>query len=324
MKRILITPVKNEAHFLERFIQWHTRFFDHIIIADQNSSDGSWEIANSFEKVTAIRNTSMKFNEWERRNQLLTQANKLAKGGFIIGLDADEFLITDTNRWDSICQDLIVNHADATIRFSWSALLPSGNEWIKYGTPAFCRAKCIGDLEKQFIHVPRVPYGSYDHVSEDAIILHLNLFLPKRQQMKSWWYMALEAINGHGNAIDTLRLYTQSATGVAQTRIEIPPNVYKTIVEITQGLKECDAWDTWHKDEILQFLRQDTSNILRKVNIWDYPWNIELLTQNQPPHTEPALFDELIFWWIKNTMSTRTSFPVRLLDKPLRKLTKFN
>ena len=53
---IVITPVRNEAWVLEAFLTHCSSWADHIIIADQHSTDGSREIAQQFPKVTLIDN----------------------------------------------------------------------------------------------------------------------------------------------------------------------------------------------------------------------------------------------------------------------------
>ncbi len=41
---ICLTPIRNEAWILERFLQCASLWADYIIIGDQNSDDGSREI----------------------------------------------------------------------------------------------------------------------------------------------------------------------------------------------------------------------------------------------------------------------------------------
>ncbi|MFZ0503142.1 MAG: glycosyltransferase family 2 protein, partial [Chthoniobacterales bacterium] len=59
---ICLTPIKDEAWILERFLKCASTWADHIIIADQQSKDGSKEIARRFPKVTLIENNSESFN----------------------------------------------------------------------------------------------------------------------------------------------------------------------------------------------------------------------------------------------------------------------
>ena len=53
---IVMTPVRNEAWVLRAFLETTSLWADYIIIADQMSTDGSREIAKSYEKVILIDN----------------------------------------------------------------------------------------------------------------------------------------------------------------------------------------------------------------------------------------------------------------------------
>src|SRR5207247_9635192 len=60
---VVVTPVRNEAWILERFLSVTSRFADHIIVADQRSSDGSRAICSRYPNVTVIDNPTDEFNE---------------------------------------------------------------------------------------------------------------------------------------------------------------------------------------------------------------------------------------------------------------------
>ena len=76
-KIICLTPVLNEAWILDRFLKCASLWADHIIIADQGSTDGSVEIAKRYEKVIFIDNkTDGDFNEMKMRAPLLKQLNR--------------------------------------------------------------------------------------------------------------------------------------------------------------------------------------------------------------------------------------------------------
>ena len=67
-KIICLTPVLNEAWILDRFIRCASLWADHIIIADQGSTDGSREIAQRYDKVIFIDNKKTgDFNEMQMR-----------------------------------------------------------------------------------------------------------------------------------------------------------------------------------------------------------------------------------------------------------------
>src|SRR2546425_10654486 len=74
---VVVTPVRNEAWILERFLSVTSRFADHIIVADQRSSDDSRAICSRYPKVTVIDNPTDEFNERDRQLLLLRQARAL-------------------------------------------------------------------------------------------------------------------------------------------------------------------------------------------------------------------------------------------------------
>ena len=96
MKKPLVfclTPVKNEAWILERFLSCASLWADKIIIADQGSTDGSKEIAAKFAKVITIDNPSTVLNEFNRQQLLLAEARRISSDPkVLLALDADEFL----------------------------------------------------------------------------------------------------------------------------------------------------------------------------------------------------------------------------------------
>ena len=60
---ICLTPVRNEAWILDKFLQCTSLWADYIILADQMSTDGSREIALKYPKVILVDNNSATFNE---------------------------------------------------------------------------------------------------------------------------------------------------------------------------------------------------------------------------------------------------------------------
>jgi len=92
MKIIVVMPVKNEEWILEKSLKAASFFADHIIVADQNSTDRTSEICKRFPKVIYIKNPSEKFNERERRKILLSKVREFYGNNLVFALDADEIL----------------------------------------------------------------------------------------------------------------------------------------------------------------------------------------------------------------------------------------
>ncbi|PYS70680.1 MAG: hypothetical protein DMF69_12770 [Acidobacteria bacterium] len=68
---IVLVPVRNEAWILKTFLECASLWADHIIVADQSSTDGSTEIAAAFPKVTVIENPLPHYSEVERQQLLI-------------------------------------------------------------------------------------------------------------------------------------------------------------------------------------------------------------------------------------------------------------
>src|SRR4051812_20136261 len=105
-KIVVITPVKNEAWILNRFLQVTSQFADRIIIADQNSTDESVSICQRYLKVTLVRNEFDEYDEASRQRLLIQMARELVpEPKILLALDADEILAanaTTTSGWQDM------------------------------------------------------------------------------------------------------------------------------------------------------------------------------------------------------------------------------
>ena len=102
-----LTPVKNEDWIIELFLRCALRHCKDVIVADQQSTDRTWEIASRFENVTVIENKDPEFSEEKRQNLLITEARKQGDGQILLALDADEVIsanVSDSAEWDEALQ----------------------------------------------------------------------------------------------------------------------------------------------------------------------------------------------------------------------------
>jgi len=319
MKRFLITPVKNEAPLLEAFIRHHTPLFDHIVIADQQSIDGSWEIAKSHANVIALQNDSTHYDEHRRRVLMLEEVERRHTGAFVMGLDADEFLLADPAEWERSCRNWVASHPSKTLRFDWNYLLPNGTEWFVQRQD-FCRPVLSGEPPPGFINRPRIPISDEKLHCPDFPILHLNLYWLRRMRMKVWWYLALEAAGGKKPSIDSLRLYSRNACLAMPNRQPVPEKFQPAVRKVLDSLAVQDTWDTWHKTELLKILAADDRSRLSHTPIWSFPWNTELEAAGHPPHRRPSLRCLALAWWISKTNAKKGTLPVRVVDAVLRRI----
>jgi glycosyltransferase involved in cell wall biosynthesis len=194
-KIVVITPVKNEAWILRRFLSVTSRFADRIIIADQNSDDNSAEICKNYEKVTLIPNKSERFNEAQRQTMLIQAARRLVtESKIILALDADEILA-----------------ADAVGSVGWQAMLKARPGTVLYFetpdlfvTPYYClrhdAPRPLGYVDDGAEHVPekihstRVPAPKHAArlYVEDVKVLHYAYCRIDAQRSKDRFYSVVE------------------------------------------------------------------------------------------------------------------------------------
>lgn len=198
IKMICITPIKNESWVLEKFLMATSLWADHIIIADQKSTDNSLEIAAKFDKVTIVKNENS-YNEFERTKILLDAARKIDGKKIIFALDADEILsanFQDSPEWLTI-QKLNEGTVILFDRININA------EQDKY----FGKLKMVIGLvddgistiestSQAIIHNIRLPWpknADYYYFKEIKVI-HFDYVNPERTISKLIWYQCFEKI----------------------------------------------------------------------------------------------------------------------------------
>ena len=205
-KIVVITPVKNEAWILERFLQVTSEFADHIIIADQNSTDGSRNICMKYAKVHLIENSNAQYNEASRQKLLIETARKLVPGPrILLALDSDELLAADA--METIEWKRMLNAKPGTILyFEKPDLLHSLHQAIRYRSSwplGYVDDGC--EHNPRIIHSVRIPQPDYAvHMDLYNIkILHYALTRPAAQASKMRFYSVLENVN------HTMKFYTR-------------------------------------------------------------------------------------------------------------------
>src|SRR5262245_12921436 len=96
---LCLTPTRNEAwiirHFLRAAAMWSTR----IIVADQGSTDGTWEALGDVTGVDRVKNVASRFDEESRQRLLIKEARRLpGRRRVFIALDADEALSANAHQ----------------------------------------------------------------------------------------------------------------------------------------------------------------------------------------------------------------------------------
>jgi hypothetical protein len=99
MKSIAITRVRNELDIIEAFVRHHAHHFEKLIILDDGSSDGTYEVLLALQTaglpLVVMREASVGRAETRYMPRLLRMAVDQFGADWIIPLDADEFVELD-------------------------------------------------------------------------------------------------------------------------------------------------------------------------------------------------------------------------------------
>ena len=274
-KIVVLTPVKNEAWILPLFCKSASIWADNIIIADQQSTDGSREIASQFRKVVVIDNDSKDLDEAYRDTLLINKARELVgNNGILFRVDADEIFTPnfDSNDWEKIKQADI----GTVFWFRWAQLNKNlGSYWetkehIVYG--AFVDDGREYD-SRGLIHVRDMFRTEEPHkkiLLEDIALLHFQFADWKRMQSKHIWYQCFEKIKfPQKSAVDIYRMYHWMYNPTLPYK-EIPPGWLidyknKYDIDIRAYVKEGIYW--WD-DKVKEYFEQYSPRYFKHIETY--------------------------------------------------------
>ncbi|MEP4337655.1 MAG: glycosyltransferase family 2 protein, partial [Roseobacter sp.] len=196
---VVLTPVKNEAHILRQFIESTLNFADYIVIADQNSSDGSVAIAEEFDQVLVIENKESLFDNAARSSLLVAKARSaFGADSILFGVDADEIFIESPQSQNEIDQIRDLPRG-TTIMVDKPSLIGSTDRVIYYGSVFPLGYVDDGsEYSGTTFHSRRVPSseGAQDFHSLHIRFLHLDALSFDEVFSKRRLYSVREVDNG--------------------------------------------------------------------------------------------------------------------------------
>lgn len=316
---ICLTPVKNEKWILDKFIQAVSLWADYIIIADEQSNDGSKEIAKSYEKVILIDNNQKSYNESSRQRLLISEARKIKGKKLLIALDADEFLTANfhaSKEWE-----IMLNaQKGTTFTFDWVNIRPNFKKyWTISPLPFAYMDDGLEHSIEKFIHSQRIPINNNGEVVKlkDIKILHYQYVDWKRMQSKHRWYQCYELIKEP--SISSILLYRKYHHMYALKNKKFKNirdewfsyyeenDIDMTSIEIQKSY--------WWDYEVQDFLEQYGEQFFKKLNIWN---KVFLGKKNKDPRTWEL---KLLHKYLDYTQYFRNNLPfrpfVKLIDKLL-------
>jgi hypothetical protein len=321
---VCLTPVKDEAWILERFLAAAATWADAIVVADQASTDSTRAIAEAHDKAIVVENTSRGYDEGARQRLLIDTARQHVPGEkILIALDADEALTADaqsTGEWAR----LLAAAPGTVLRFPWLNLLPGGRAWIPPDPIAFGFVDDGSEHTGESIHSTRLPTPAGAPVlTHDAIgVLHLQYLDWERMKSKQRWYQAWERLNHPEKR--PIQVYRQYHRMDAFPPLEVSParpgwvdGYERAGIDLT-AVKEQDAY-SWDAD-VLRWLRQHPQE-LRRADLWDADWQRRATAVGQTPPADPrSAVDRRVLRWLGSSQPTAHTRPTRLIQRGLRVL----
>lgn len=274
---ICLTPVRNEAINLPRFLACASVWADHIILADQHSTDGSRDVARQWPKVRLIDNPSPTFNEPERQRILVDAARQIPGPRVLIALDADECITADgldSAEW----REALAAPPGTVLGFQWVNLQPGlDRAWVpgyhqKFG---FVDDDC--PHEGVPIHSPRIPVPPEAPVLDlrHVKVLHYQYVDWRRMKRKQMWYQCWELLHTPGmRPLGIYRRYHKMDAIPPQRLTLVEPAWFEAyqrqgIDMRTQPEGPTEEWDR----DIMAWMIEQGPRRFARLDLWDVDWN---------------------------------------------------
>ncbi len=319
---IVMTPVRNEAWVLRAFLETTSLWADHIIIADQMSTDGSREIAKEYPKVILIDNKNPEFNEAERQAMLIAKAREVSAGRDTLmwGLDADEVLSAnafETEDWKNILNSI----PGDVFWFKWAEICPDLKNiytsvpyypWLFHDDGKEPHGNYVRNMHSMRIPFPKEEKQMY--YVNDFRVLHLASLNPFRVASKSRFYQFVDWELNHRSPIDLSRCYVRD-----RKNDPVEPLPGSFLYERSQydfdliELVDRDVKVCYMDEYVVERMRRHSNKEIRKLDLWD-----EFFVDTYHLKDPRSCLDKLLHRYLQHTRLKSDYFWVRAIDKVLK------
>lgn len=326
---VCITPTKNEAHNLPRFLACASLWADRIIVADQRSEDDSAQIVKAHPKATLIQNESTDYSESERQKLLLDAARQVPGPRLIVAMDADEILPSPL--FDSAIWDRILTAAPGTVgqlrfvnmlpglRRAWGSFYWQNRIYVDDGRPHAGR----------LIHSPPVPVYPDCPVLQfpESLLLHYALADAPRFARRRTWYQCFELLNSkHFGPVQIYRRYHVYDVMPEEEMVDVDPAWFAAYERAGIDVRHVEPGPTrqWDRDLFSWMLDPKIGpGQFSKLAIWETDWNLEYekFAGKAPPvdlRDPRSWYERSVHGWLARTQKWERSIPIRLVQRGLR------
>ena len=277
-KVIVLTPVRNEAWILHRFLQATSLYADHIIVLDQFSDDGSQAICQQYPKVTLLHAENEQYDEAERQIRLIDKAREIAPNDqrLLLALDSDEIFAADALQHPE-WQQMLQAAPGSVFYFNKHDLFKSPAHYLDYQSPwplAFMDDGSPHQPKKiHSIRIP-VPEGAQKVVLEHLNILHYSKVDLRRQRAKMRMYAAIQNVNSIGSTHSRRLRYSRHSDWIDGGIVKETPDAWYQGYE-AQGIDmRTIASDDyfWQDRKVIELMEEHGSRRFWKEDIWETDW----------------------------------------------------
>lgn len=194
---IVLIPVYNCSGFLKKCIDSILPFCDGIIVLDDDSTDDSYELANSEKTLMRVSKERMFFDDLGNRNILLDLVSFFC-ADWCLFLDSDEWM---SNKWNDL--NIVMKNTEIDIVSFWILNLWDSEDyyradmydesfaqygfWVRWRMFRNKGRMQIYSPEGRKLHFASTPYFSNYHVS-NTVLLHAGYLTKEYRSNKFLFY----------------------------------------------------------------------------------------------------------------------------------------
>lgn len=323
-KLICLTPVRNEAWCLEVFIQCTSLWADYIIIADQNSNDGSKEIARKYSKVILIENKEEEYNEQVRQELLINEARKIKGPRILIALDADEVFTAnfrETNDWECILN----SKPGDVFGFQWANITKDKKHcyisdfhfpWLFHDNGVTKHINYV-----KYIHSMRIPFPLSADIGyykiNDFKVFHFAWINQNRVDSKNRFYQCIIHLKEPKvHFISLFRTYNFSK----KKTIPIPSIWIDSYEKENQNfLDRLHTSDSifWYDLKVIEMFQLYGIEKFKNLDIWSTDWISKMKNKEKIVDPRSKLI-RLVHIYLRMSQNYSYAIPIKILDKSLK------
>lgn len=314
MKTVVLMPIRNELAMLQYNLPNILKWADHVIIADQHSTDGTRELYKKYPEIVVVDNNH-KGHSNEVYWQLLDEARRFGDKNLIFYIDADEWVPADMMR-----NELSMTDYDPGTQFEMSWIHPwkAGDRYRVDGVYRTL-GKRVGWVdngeylhERKYVinaHTSAIPKCDGPVIRLETPMLHLQFMAWERLQWKQAWYRCSEHIAHTISARRINNKYSQTME-TKSVILEPMPRSWKESLDIIPQSSFTEG-PIWQKEAVFKWIDEYGIGYFEPLEIWQLPELRELFKNTVGREPTPDTYPE----WLRrvNDLKNRVKYRWRSL-----------